>query len=248
MSLKVASFNIAHGMGQDNIIDIKRQAELIKKYNPDIICLQEVEVYSKRSNSIDELKQFSKYSRLNFSAMGSNIIFQDGYYGNAIISKEPIIISRNYLFPQANTSYEQRGTIYSKIIIQNKTFHIFSIHLSVYEEERLSAINTLYNIISSIDKNDYIIIAGDFNVGVEKIGNHKYKIMDKNLNSTNYNEYQILQKALNKINNTDLTWFSQTGKSCIDTIFYSQNMELLSFETIKTLYSDHSAIIAEFKI
>ena len=248
MDLKIASFNIAHGMGLDNKIDIKRQAELLKKYNPDIICLQEVEIFSQRSNNIDELKEFSNYSGLKYSTMGSNIIFQGGYYGNAVLSNNPIVFSRNYLFPQADTNNEQRGTIYSKIIIQEKTFHIFSIHLSVFEEERLLAINTLYDIISSIDKDDYIIIAGDFNVGVEKIGNHKYKIMDKDINTTNFTEYQILQQRLNKIDNRDLTWFSQTGESCIDTIFYSSNMNLISFETLKTEYSDHSAIIAEFKI
>ena len=37
MLLKIITFNVAHGRGTDNKVDIERQANLIKEYKPDII-------------------------------------------------------------------------------------------------------------------------------------------------------------------------------------------------------------------
>ena len=58
----------------------------------------------------------------------------------------------------------------------------------------------------------------------------------------------MLKKYLNKIENNELTWFSEKGSGCIDTIFYSKNIKLIKYETIKTEYSDHSAVYAEFEV
>ena len=40
MLLKIITFNVAHGRGTDNKVDIERQANLIKEYKPDIIFLR----------------------------------------------------------------------------------------------------------------------------------------------------------------------------------------------------------------
>ena len=46
MILKIITFNVAHGKGLDGIIDIERQAEFLKQYNPDIVFLQEIDMYT----------------------------------------------------------------------------------------------------------------------------------------------------------------------------------------------------------
>ena len=53
---------------------------------------------------------------------------------------------------------------------------------------------------------------------------------------------------MNKVDNTEDTWFAANTQGCIDTIFYSKNIKLLKFETIKTEYSDHAAVYAEFEV
>ena len=245
MDLKILTYNIAHGVGLDGKLDVKRQAELIKEYSPDIACIQEIDVYSKRTNQIDEISIMAEKLDFDYSAMGTTLTIQDGYYGNGILSKYPIIYSMNYLFPKNNYTYEQRGCLYSKIKKDNKLIHLFCLHLSVYEEERIIAIEKLVELIKKIDKNEYIFVAGDFNVGIEKIGEHKYKVKDDEIQ---HEEFEVLKKYLNKINNSNLTWFSKTGKACIDTIFYSSNIKNIDFKTIENDYSDHSAIVAEFNI
>lgn len=54
MLLKIITFNVAHGRGTDNKVDIERQANLIKEYKPDIIFLQEVDMYTKRAGEMNQ--------------------------------------------------------------------------------------------------------------------------------------------------------------------------------------------------
>ena len=60
MLVKIITFNVAHGRGMDNIIDIERQANLIKEYKPDIIFLQEVDMYTKRAGEVNQIREFAK--------------------------------------------------------------------------------------------------------------------------------------------------------------------------------------------
>lgn len=123
--------------------------------------------------------------------------------------------------------------------------NLFSVHLSTYEDERILACKELNRIMSKIDKNEIIIVGGDFNVGVTRLGKGKYTFEKRD----KYEEYNILGKKLEQLPNNDDTWFSKLGQGCIDTIFYSSNIELLKYETVDAeRKSDHSIIYAEFNI
>lgn len=217
---------------------------LLKKYNPDIIFLQEIDMYTKRSYNKNQLYNFSKYTGLTYRAMGTNIKYKNGFYGDGILSKFPIEYSANYLSPLTNTSHEQRGILCNKIPFGNTKINVFSLHMSTHEDERILTSKALLRIISKINKNEPIIIGGDFNVGVKKVGNHKYLYEPKK----EYEEYEILKRELNSINNTEDTWFSAEGSGCIDSFFYSKHLQLIKYKVIETKISDHYPIYAEFKI
>ena len=225
-------------------MDVRRQAMLLKKYKPDIIFLQEIDMFTKRAHNKNQLYNFSKYTGLTYRAMGTNIKYKNGFYGDGILSKFPIEYSANYLSPLTNPSHEQRGILCNKIPFGNTKINVFSLHMSTHEDERILTSKTLLRIISKINKNEPIIIGGDFNVGVRKIGNHKYLYEPKN----EYEEYEILKKELNSINNTEDTWFSNEASGCIDSFFYSKHLQLIKYKVIETKISDHYPIYAEFKI
>ena len=71
-------------MEKDQIgsIDVRRQAQFLKKYKPDIIFLQEIDLYTKRAYYKNQLYTFSKYTGLNYRAMGTNIKYKNGFYGD----------------------------------------------------------------------------------------------------------------------------------------------------------------------
>lgn len=245
MLIKIITFNIAHGKGLDGIVDIDGQAEIIKEYNPDIVFLQEIDMYTKRAGERNQIREFSKKIFLPYCSMESNITLEEGYYGDGIISRFPISFSVNYLMPLTDLNHEQRGILCNRISLGTAKINLFSVHLSTYEDERILACKELNRIISKIDKNEIIIVGGDFNVGVTRLGKGKYTFEKKE----KYEEYRILEGQLKHLPNEDDTWFSKLGQGCIDTIFYSNNIELLRYETIDAQNkSDHSAIYAEFNI
>lgn len=245
MLLKVITFNIAHGKGMDGIVDIERQANLINSYKPDIVFLQEIDMYTKRAGDMNQIREFSRKIYLPYCSMETNITLEDGYYGDGIISRFPISFSTNYLMPLTDLNHEQRGILCNRIALGTAKINLFSVHLSTYEDERILASKELMRIIRKIDKNEIIIIGGDFNVGVTRLGKGKYTYEKRE----DYEEYKILRKELQRIENTEETWFSKLGQGCIDTIFYSKNIRLRKFETIAANgISDHEAIYAEFDI
>ena len=75
--------------------------------------------------------------------------------------------------------------------------NLFSVHLSTYEDERILACKELNRIISKIDKNEIIIVGGDFNVGVTRLGKGKYTFEKRD----EYEEYNILGKKLKQLPN-----------------------------------------------
>lgn len=244
MILKAITLNMCHGEGTDGKIDVRRQAIFLRKYNPDIIFLQEIDMYTKRAYNKNQLYTFSKYSNLPFRAMGTNIKYKNGFYGDGLLSKFPIEYSANYLSPLTNSQHEQRGILCNKITFANTKINVFSVHMSTFQEERILTAKELLRITSKINKNEPIIIGGDFNVGITKVGNHKYKYEPKE----KYEEYEILKGKFNHIDNKETTWISPDSNGCIDSFFYSKNLQLLKYETIKTDISDHYPIYVEFRI
>lgn len=244
MIIKAITFNMCHGEGMDGNIDVERQAKFLKEYKPDIMFLQEIDMYTQRVYSENQIYTFSKYIELQYRSMGINIKYKNGYYGDGIISRFPIEYSANYLMPLVNPNNEQRGILCNKISFGVTKINLFSVHFPTNKEERILATEELINIIEKIDESEVIIVGGDFNVGIEKIGNHKYKFEPKE----KYEEYEMLKKYLNKVNNEKNTWFSKSGEACIDTMFYSKNIKEMKIDTIENEYSDHYAVYAEFEI
>ena len=217
---------------------------LLKKYKPDIIFLQEIDLYTKRAYYKNQLYTLSKYTGLNYRAMGTNIKYRSGFYGDGILSKFPIEYSANYLSPLKNPSHEQRGILCNKVTFGNTKINIFSIHMSTFEDERILTAKELLRITSKINKGETLIIGGDFNVGITKAGIHKYNFKSQE----KYEEYEILKTRFKHIENTEATWHSLEGSGCIDTFFYSKNLQLIKQYAIKTDISDHYPIYAEFLI
>ncbi len=245
MILKIVTFNAAHGKGDDGKVSVIRQANFLKEYHPDIVFLQEVDMYTRRSDKINQIRLFSEKIGLAYSSMESNIVLEGGYYGDGIISRFPIAFSSNYLMPKTDPEHEQRGILCNKISFGTTKINLFSLHLSTYEDERILAIQKLVELLEKIDPNELVIIGGDFNVGVTRLGKGRY-IYEK---KEEYEEYRLLKEKLSKVENTEDTWFSELGKGCIDTIFFSNSIKLRKFETIDVKgLSDHSAVYAEFDI
>ena len=163
LRLRILSYNIHHAEGVDGKLDIPRIAQVILSVDPDLVALQEVDKNTIRTGKVNQDIELSRLTKMN-CVFGSNITFQGGQYGNAILSKFPIIKNKNFLLPNVDSG-EQRGLLQSQIQISNKeNVLFFSTHLDHRrsDTERLASAKAINQIIS-LDNKSPAILAGDFN-------------------------------------------------------------------------------------
>lgn len=163
LRLRILSYNIHHAEGVDGKLDVPRIAQVILSVDPDLVALQEVDKNTIRTGKVNQDIELSRLTKMN-CVFGSNITFQGGQYGNAILSKFPIIKNKNFLLPNVDSG-EQRGLLQSQIQISNKeNVLFFSTHLDHRrsDTERLASAKAINQIIS-LDNKAPAILAGDFN-------------------------------------------------------------------------------------
>ena len=151
--LRIMSYNIRNCRGIDNILDIQRTAEVIKKSNASIIAIQEVDSATRRSNGIfiaDTLATLCNMQNY-FSAA---IEYNGGKYGIAILSKDSATSIVRIPLP----GREEKRTL----LIAEFPGSIFACtHLSLNEEDRLASLAIIDSIAYKSTKPFFI--AGDLN-------------------------------------------------------------------------------------
>ncbi len=88
-TLRVLTYNIHHGEGTDERFDYDRLAGVIKKLEPDVVALQEVDRGTERASGADQAKRLAKLCRMHY-AFGQAMPHEGGQYGEAILSRFPI--------------------------------------------------------------------------------------------------------------------------------------------------------------
>ena len=111
--IRVLSYNIHHAAGVDGKLDLERIARVVLSANPDIVALQEVDQGASRSRSVDQPAELSRLTNMQV-CFGANIDLQGGRYGNAVLSRFPILHHQNHLLPNM-AGGEQRGFIEAEV-------------------------------------------------------------------------------------------------------------------------------------
>jgi endonuclease/exonuclease/phosphatase family metal-dependent hydrolase len=99
--LRVVSYNIKHGQGNDTVVDLERTAGVLRALRPDIVGLQEVDERATRSGSIPQAERFGRLLGLNH-AFGRFMDYQGGAYGMAILTRYPIVATEPVPLPEGN--------------------------------------------------------------------------------------------------------------------------------------------------
>lgn len=244
MMYRVITFNMCHGDNFNGKIDVINQSNIIKKYNPDLILLQEVDVCTSRSNYKNELYEFKNNVGLEYSCYGSNIPYKEGWYGNAILSRYPILSSENYLTSGTEFSKETKGMLHAEVNINGRIINVFNTHLPVYEKERISFIESITKMMQRNNISDDMILGGDLNLGVIPLGNHRYDINKRE----SYAEYEMLKDLFECPSFDTNTWPTDKPIASIDKILYRGNIKITKIVRLDEQISDHFPVYAEFDI
>lgn len=87
--LRVLTYNIHHGEAMDGRFDYERLARVITDLNPDVVALQEVDRRTQRADGVDQPQLLGKLTDMYY-AFGQAMPYQDGQYGEAVLSRFPI--------------------------------------------------------------------------------------------------------------------------------------------------------------
>ncbi len=161
--LRVMCWNIHHGEGVDDRLDLERIAAVIRSVKPDIVALQEVEHRTKRTQQVDQAAELAKLTGMTH-LFGKNIDFQGGGYGNAILSRYPMRLVENVSLPNVDNG-EQRGVLIAKIELSEKqhlTFFCTHLDHRFADEERKRSAKKIAE-LSEKYAGEPQILAGDLN-------------------------------------------------------------------------------------
>jgi endonuclease/exonuclease/phosphatase family metal-dependent hydrolase len=166
--LRVLSYNIHHGEGIDGKLDLKRITQVIQSVAPDVVALQEVGRKTERTGRVDQPNELARLSGMKV-VFEKNIDFQGGQYGNAILSKLPIVHHRNLLLPCFDEG-EQRGVLIAELRVEAAGGPVLFLatHLDHRRDdsERFASAQRINELIQA-DLKMPAILAGDLNATVE---------------------------------------------------------------------------------
>ncbi|MBR9988488.1 MAG: endonuclease/exonuclease/phosphatase family protein, partial [Gemmatimonadetes bacterium] len=86
VTLSVVSYNIRHGRGMDDQVDLERIAAVLRRLDPDVVALQEVDEGVDRSGGVDQTERLGDLLGMHH-AFGSFMDYQGGRYGMSILSR-----------------------------------------------------------------------------------------------------------------------------------------------------------------
>jgi endonuclease/exonuclease/phosphatase family metal-dependent hydrolase len=141
----LASYNIQFGTGKDGIVDLARITSALA--GADLIALQEVERCSKRTGMVDQIASIAallpEYHWVYGPGMDldADVVRSDGgiehrrrQFGNMLLSKAPILSTRNHMLPKFGTVVQfslQRSALEGVIATPGGGHvRVYSVHLS----------------------------------------------------------------------------------------------------------------------
>lgn len=160
--LRILTFNIYHGETMNHNFDLDKIAQIINSVQPDLVALQEVDLRTNRAKKMDLLTELALRTDLN-PLFGRAMYYDDGEYGEGILSKFSFVKTKRYLLPYSE-NHEPRAVLEALIELSaGDTIRFLATHFDHTEIppdriKQAKKINELFRI------NDYpTILAGDLN-------------------------------------------------------------------------------------
>ena len=237
---RVMSFNIHHGRGVDDRLDLARVAAEIRHSGADIVGLQEVDRHwSERSDFADQAAELARELHMHV-VYGANLDLDRGtpgeprrQYGNAILSDAPIREWRNTLLPRSGSS-EQRGLLEALVTMRGIPVRVFTTHLQhTSQQERLAQVAAIRKRISTA--REPVILTGDLNAGPDtpEIDAITQDLVDA-----------WAQAGVGP----GYTYSTENPHARIDYVLHSDNVTTCSAAVLSTAGSDHLPVTADLAL
>lgn len=220
--MKIMTFNILHCMNyKTKKISFEDFSREILSINAHFVGLNEVRGKGFLKDYTDQTKKLGKLTDMNYYFGKAIDVAGVAPYGNAFLSKYPIISAETIKIPDSkektgSQTYESRCIIKAEIAA-NEKYTVLVTHMGLNKDERENAIKTLIGIAPE----KKCIIMGDFNCTPDS------------------EELALLFKKYNCSDTETFTFPSDNPRIKIDYIFTSPDIEVISKGTSQNIVSDH---------
>lgn len=237
LTSRIATYNIHKCRGLDRRVRPKRIAEVLKEINADVVALQEVVGMDEITRERNQVRALAEELGMDFR-VGENRRLHGAAYGNAVLSRLPIIANHNH--DLSCRRYEPRGCLEVNVQLANtpNVLQIFNVHLGTSFFERRYQAHRLLEVIAG-DSPQPRIILGDFNEWTRGLTT---RLLNRHLNSAE--PEQRLGRAR--------TYPGVFPLLHLDHVYYNSLLKLKSITVHRSLLalaaSDHLPIIADFEI
>lgn len=157
-TFRVVAWNIRHGRGMDDAVDLARIADVLRRLDADVITLQEVDDRTRRTQGVDQVGVLA--GLLGYEGVhGPHRAYQGGWYGNAVLTRLPVRAVRTRPVPAARGN--ALTVLEVEVEVGDATVSVVSVHLAGSEGERLAQADSVTRQFAG--RAEPVVLAGDFN-------------------------------------------------------------------------------------
>lgn len=236
--IRVATYNVHRCRGLDRRVDVGRIAEVIGRLDADVVALQEIYRGDvPHDERADQVAYIARTLGYHF-AFGQNRLFRGMPYGNATLSRLPIVRRENYdITWHAN---ERRGCLRADLRTRAGTLHVYNVHLSTryfsrpHQARRLLSVDVLRHPTLTGPR----VVVGDFNEWTRGVAT---RLMGSTFESV---DVRLLGRRR--------TYPGVFPILHLDHFYYDRSLRLRSFRLERSrlalVASDHLPLVAEFEL
>jgi len=219
--LRVATFNVKHGDDGQGRVDLRRLAAACAGLGADVLAVQEVDRFGRRSGFRDEMAVIARATGLK-AVFGAAVRRRWRSYGNVLLARGPITDVEVLMLPRPSDG-EQRVAIVARVTVNGLALSVGATHLSFRPGEGLPQLEVL---LEALDRRDGPrLLMGDLNLGPE--------VVEPAVTAAGY-----------RLAPTGPTFPARGPRTRIDFVAVS-GLEVLAAATPAPGMSDHLPVVAE---
>jgi len=138
---RILTYNVHRCVGMDRRLNVERIAAVIADCEPDIVCLQELDVGRARTGHVDQVQAIASLLDMRFHFHAAMQVEKE-LYGDAILTTLPERRIKVGALPTVSgiPGLEPRGALWIEVKVGDRPLQIFNTHLGlVPREQRLQA-------------------------------------------------------------------------------------------------------------
>lgn len=238
-TVRVATYNIHKCVGMDRKYSPERIVDVLKEIEADVIALQEVLCHTHLNKRDHQAEFIAEELGMDFR-LGENRRINGSGYGNAILSRFPIVDHQNHDITVSR--YEPRGCLQAEIDIhRSEPLHFINLHMGTSFFERRQQVHKILaeHVLHRPEMSGKRIVAGDFNEWINGVTTKMFR-----------SQFQSVDPKLHF--GTGRTFPGILPLVHLDHVYFDEGFTLknatLHRSRTALLASDHLPIVAEFDL